>query len=1032
MGSVAGTLALAVLPGQALAATATEIVITGSRIPQANLVTTSPVTQIGSADIGVQGVTKIDDLTNQLPNVFAGQNATIANGASGTATVDLRGLGSARTLVLMDGKRMPYGNPFSSAADLNQIPAQLVERVEVLTGGASAIYGSDAIAGVVNFIMKKDYEGLQVDGQFNFYQHHNDYDGPGYLREVIAARALATPQFFKLPKRDVTDGYGRDISAILGTSTGDNRGHIQAYFSWHNEDAVLQANRDYSECALGAPSAAAVAGVPAGALHWTCGGSSTTEPLRILSLASGFNNTIDTAGGGNLWRAYNGATDAYNFAPVNHYQRPSERYSFGAFGTYDITPGVELYTQLMFTDYSTFSQIAASGFFFGNPATISCDENPLLNNNQLFGFRRICAAAPGSAEQAPVYIGRRNVEGGGRQNDLQYESYRAVAGFRGQAWEGWDYDLSASYAKVTLANVYRNDFSLTRIAKALDVVGTGPDGVLGNADDAPICRSVLNGTDPNCVPYNIYTVAGSFGGRLAGPDGLMGTADDILNTIPGGVTQAALDYLQVPLLQRAFTEHRVVTGALTGDLGPWGIKSPWADESFKAAAGFEVRRDSVKNVTDENFSTGNGAGQGGPTLGLDGATDLWELFGEVRMPMVENVWLAKLISMDAAYRYSDYDNGVHAHTYKFGADWAPTEDVRFRASFQHAIRAANVVELFSPQGLGLFDLPVDPCDTANGGAITTSGAGGSATCRWNGVGVQSPWQLTAAQATSGLVSSPAGQYNFLGGGNPNLDPERANTYTVGVVFTPTMVPGLIATVDWWSVKVSNAISAVSPGQILNGCYIYGLLSQCSRITRNPGLGALWVNNSQVESLNTNIGGITTKGVDISALYSFDFADMGWANVGSLSVSMFGTWLDTLLADPGVGTPNVECAGHFFGNPACGSPNPEWRHRFRLTWDTPWHFDISGTWRYYGAVDQNGKTLPLNTFDGSWDAMNYFDLSGHLNLTKRATLRAGVNNILDTDPPIGIVGAGTNGNGNTYPQTYDALGRYIFMGITIDM
>jgi len=177
-----------------------EVFITGSRIPQPNLVTTSPITQVTAEDIQTQGVTRVEDLVNQLPQAFAAQNSTVSNGASGTATVDLRGLGSVRTLVLVDGRRMPYGSPNDPAADLNQIPGALVERVEVLTGGASAVYGSDAIAGVVNFIMKKNFEGVQIDAQYSFYQHHNDFDGVGNIRNVVAPAPRPTRPSLPCPK----------------------------------------------------------------------------------------------------------------------------------------------------------------------------------------------------------------------------------------------------------------------------------------------------------------------------------------------------------------------------------------------------------------------------------------------------------------------------------------------------------------------------------------------------------------------------------------------------------------------------------------------------------------------------------------------------------------------------------------------------------------------------------------------------------------------------------------------------------------
>jgi len=223
-----------------------EVVVTGSRIRMANLEGTSPVTQVTSADIATQGVTRVEDLVNQLPQAFAAQNANVSNGATGTATVNLRGLGDQRTLVLIDGRRMPYGGVISSAADLNQIPAAMVERVEILTGGASAVYGSDAVAGVVNFIMKKDFEGVQFDAQYGLYEHHNDFQGPGQteLRNVIKQNAQLNPSQFKLPGSYVTDGDSYEFNVLLGASTEDGKGNITAYAGYRNNQQVLQADRD--------------------------------------------------------------------------------------------------------------------------------------------------------------------------------------------------------------------------------------------------------------------------------------------------------------------------------------------------------------------------------------------------------------------------------------------------------------------------------------------------------------------------------------------------------------------------------------------------------------------------------------------------------------------------------------------------------------------------------------------------------------------------------------------------------------------
>src|ERR1044072_8548737 len=252
LAGTAGAAATA-LPTQAGDHTIQEVVVTGSPHPQPNLETTSPVTQVTSEDVITQCVTKIEDLVNQLPQAFAAQNGTVSNGATGTATVNLRGLGPTRTLVLIDGRRMPYGGvtPASAAADLNQIPTALVERVEILTGGASAVYGSDAIAGVVNFIMKKDFEGVQIDGQYSLYQHNNDFSGPGpvKLRDTIAQRHSTNPSQFNLPDDNVTDGNSVQSTLTVGVSTEDGRGNITAYVSYQDSKAVLERDRDYSACA---------------------------------------------------------------------------------------------------------------------------------------------------------------------------------------------------------------------------------------------------------------------------------------------------------------------------------------------------------------------------------------------------------------------------------------------------------------------------------------------------------------------------------------------------------------------------------------------------------------------------------------------------------------------------------------------------------------------------------------------------------------------------------------------------------------
>ena len=533
--------------------TVTTVVVTGSRIAQKNLTTTSPVTQLTSKDIATQGVTRVEDLVTQLPQAFASQNATVSNGATGAATVDLRHLGSARTLVLIDGRRMPYGSIFSSAADLNEVPTAMVDRVEVLTGGSSAVYGSDAISGVVNFIMKKDFEGVQLDGQYSFYQHHNSFSGPGAvpLRDVIAGRAATNPAQFKLPDSNVTDGYGREGSLLVGVGTDDRRGNLTLYAGYRDNQPILQANRDYSACTINAGATTS----------FTCGGSGTSYP-GLFTDFSNFAYTLDPANPG-TFKNYSGAVNAYNFGPLNYYVRPDTRYNLGALGHYELNEHADVYSQLMFTDYRSLYQIAPGGDFF-NTGTINCD-NPLMSDSQAtaIGCTATQRAGTDVNNNVLMYIGRRNVEGGGRQGDFHNVSFRGLFGVKGPISGGWDYDVSMQYSRNSTDQITLNFFSTPNLIRSLDVVQT-PNG--------PQCRSVVDGTDPNCVPYNIFSI--------------------------GGVTQAALNYLQVPALQTGIIDQTVFQGVVTGDLTDSGWKLPSASDGVKLVFGVEGRHDKLKSTTD--------------------------------------------------------------------------------------------------------------------------------------------------------------------------------------------------------------------------------------------------------------------------------------------------------------------------------------------------------------------------------------------------------------------------------------------------
>ncbi|MFZ5616232.1 MAG: TonB-dependent receptor domain-containing protein [Pseudomonadota bacterium] len=956
-------------------ASADEIIVTGSRIPSANAVATSPVTTIGNVEFDIRGTTRVEDLVNTLPQAFAAQGANTSNGATGTAQVSLRGLGANRTLVLVDGRRLQYGAPISSAPDLNQIPSALVERVDILTGGASAVYGSDAIAGVVNFIMIKDFEGVRIDGQLSGYQHSNNNED---AQAILAARNFAPPE------SGVFDGKGQELTLIVGANSEDGRGNVTAYAGYRNNDAILQADRDYSACAYGGGSF-----TPSRPFGFACGGSATSPNGTFATPTGTF--TLDENGPGNTFRPSDvfvnpTSADAYNFAPTNFYQRPDERYTLGAFAHYEINEHADVYSQAMFYDYHSDAQIAYSGTFFV-PNSINCD-NPLMSAQQA---SIICGANAGLPVTATLYPGKRLVEGLPRNFNLRMQSFRIVSGVRGEIADGWNYDAFFQYGNSHMASQFENDVSTTRLLRALDVIDVG--GV-------PTCRSVVDGTDPNCVPFNMFQI--------------------------GGVTPAAVAYVSLPSFQDGNTYQYMGQISLTGDLGQYGLKSPWAESGIGIAGGFEWRKDGLDFRPDALFQSGDLAGQGGTTPPTKGTIETTDFFVEAEIPLISGQSFAELLKFNGGYRHSDVSTSGSYSTWKLQGDWQLTPDIRVRGGWQRAARAANVIEAFSPQSTGLTTLPT----LANGQSDPCAGPVPLATlaqCANTGV--------MAGQYGS-ISSSPAQQYNAVFGGNPNLAPEVSDTYTVGGVLTPEFVPGnLFLSVDYFDITVDGFVGTITANTALTNCLDSGDPTFCNLITRD-GAGSLWLQPSgRFLSTNTNTGSLATSGLDINGNYSFDLDEIGLGSAGGLSFDFVGTYLLSYDIQELPGGPVVACEGKYAGtcsSLAAGGPLPAWRHKLRTTWQTPIGVDASVTWRMFSSVDQFGVAAPDPSVNRNHtlDGRHYIDVAASYNVTEKWNVRVGVNNLLDKDPPLTSQTAGF-ANGNTYPQTYDAQGRYLFVGTTID-
>jgi outer membrane receptor protein involved in Fe transport len=982
--------------GEAVESTG-DIIVTGSRIPQPNLTSASPVTVVTAQEVKLSGTTRTEDLINSLPQSFAAQGSNVSNGSTGTATVNLRGLGTARTMVLINGRRMHPGDPRAPAPDINFIPSSLIKRVDVLTGGASSVYGADAVAGVVNFIMDTEFRGLRIDGQASAFMHDNDANDT-----ILVANGV---RGFRPPSGRSVNGGAADISVAFGAGFDDNRGSIMAYATYRTQRPVLQASRDYSFCALAA-RATRQSGTPP--RDFNCGGSATSATGTFFTNVG----TFQVAG-----NQFVTGTTPFNFAPYNYYQRPDERYTLGAFAEYEIDDMFKPYLEAMFMDDHSDAQIAPSGNFFAT-TTINCD-NPLLSTQQ---FNTICVPAntfvdANGVTQAIAYTGRRNVEGGGRDDDLRHTAYRLVGGLRGDLDKGLSYNVYGQYGTTKLSEIYRNDFSITRVGRAMDVIANpAVGGVPGVPAGTPVCRAAVQLIDANCVPWNIFA--------------------------SGGVTPEALAYLQTPGFSSGNVDLSVAQADLTILGGEYGLQSPWADRGISANVGGAYAKHSLKFEVDEAFRTGDLAGQGGPTPPVSGDYDVRELFGEVELPIITNSFIEEF-TVRAGYRKSWYhvaDNKFSTDTYKLEAELAPIKDVRLRGSYNRAVRAPNVIELFFPQSLGLAGNE-DPC--AND-PITGVPRAPLAQCQNTGV--------SAAQYGS-IVSNPANQYNALFGGNPDLSPETADSYTFGVVLQPRFIPGLAFTVDYFDITVKDVISAgIGFQTIMNQCLQSNNL--CDFINRAPGSGSLWLSPAGfIELTNLNIGALRTTGIDVNGSYARQFGGMG-----NLSLSLVGTWLkelstSTLLSKSPTKSADgaFECKGFYGGT--CGTPNPKWRHKFRVGWTFPNGIGVSGQWRYFSAVkndtlsadcDLNGGDPVSPGADCAADAFSfpgnaklksadYFDLALSARIGDRYNLRLGANNIFVREPPIagGEVTGAPFGNGNSFPQVYDALGRFFFAGFTVD-
>jgi outer membrane receptor protein involved in Fe transport len=614
------------------------------------------------------------------------------------------------------------------------------------------------------------------------------------------------------------------------------------------------------------------------------------------------------------------------------------------------------------------AQFAESGIFFATNSVVNCD-NPLLSAQQRATVG--CTGAPG--ETFSTIFGRRNVEGGPRQGDIRHSTFRILGGVRGEINDTWRYDASYQFAEVDLRTRNINYVDVAKVNEALQV---NPDGTCTSGNE-------------NCVPWNLWQ--------------------------EGGVNDDQTAYFAQEYTENGQTDQKVISAYVQGSLGDYGITSPFAGSGVEVVLGYEHREENLADHFSDNARAGEVGGLGAALVNVDGGYKVNEAYLETIIPVVEDRPFADEVMLELGYRYSDYDpSGQTTDTYKVAGSWAFNPAVKLRASYQRAVRAANIVDQFQPQQGTLFAMNEDPCRKANPGDATSIRGYTFEECARSGV-TQAVWDQ------GGPASSPANQYNALIGGSVELAPEESDTYSVGFIVAPPFIDGLTVSVDWYDIDVQDAIATIGPETTVLQCIETG--NFCDLVNRGQN-DSLWLGlasaTNGVSALSQNIGFFRVKGIDMDLTYSFDVGDMG-----SVSINNVTGWIDSWQQEEFVGAGVEQCEGVYGGS--CGPPTVELRNRFQGTWATPWDVSLNVGWRHIGSVDQVGTNLPPTELD----SQNYVDVSGSWAATEWLNVRLGVSNLFDKEPPFVPQGVTARENGNTYPSAYDALGQYWFFAASVE-
>ena len=965
-----------------------EIVVTGSRIRRDTFNAPTAVSVVTAEAIRESGATSVGDLLLEQPVINPNTNAQNSSATlflAGQVRADIRGLGAQRTLVLMDGRRLPFSDASSPAVDLNTIPSLMIERVETIAGGASAIYGSEAISGVVNFIMKKHQEGLELDLQAGISEQGDGEEGRyGF-------------------------NYGRTFL--------DDKLSILIGGEYASQGKILQKDRDWAfpgivRNTLVSPQIV----IPRG--------NSNTSPYASFNLRNSNVLSTDTVLGGLLVTRDvrdNGATIArvapqcatgstqpvcmdpalFNSAVYNALQGKSDRAVLRTYVEYKITDTWRAFVDASYVKANgygiaqpAFSNAAGGGTmpvalrgdnaFLNGPGTAAATLRAIWTAPATTLVNGVVTPVPFATRgggltltaASSANVGKFWQEFGGRDVKTEREQWRIAEGFAGK-FETFGREVNidgyAQYSRLDGATISYNQPNIQRVQQATDAV---------LVNGAVVCRDVTARAN-GCVPWDL--INGASREAINWANGVSATKSKVTQTVAG--LNFATDLFDLPA-------------------GPLGV-----------AFGAEYRKEKSAFAQDALGASGalfiNAIGT------RAGEYSVKEIYGEARIPLLKDLPFAQELSVELAARASDYSTIHGTDQYRLAATWAPVKDISFRATQSTAVRAPNIVELFAPQSRNFTTTATDPCEAAVfAGATAAQQAARRVTCAAAIPG----WNSATFQSNFGgnRPSLP-----LLAGGNPTLGAETAHTYEYGVVIQPRWVPGLQVSVDYFKYNLANGVGAIPINTLFqNLCYDattpYATNPFCALIQRDPtgtNGGGVVGGVIQVVLTQQNVASTKVEGYDYSIAYGFRTADVLGQDYGDIALRLDATWMYRFVVQ---GLPNQ--AYTQFAN-TINNATPEWKANGTVRW-TYDRFSLTWQTLYFGSMIANNAFQPNQLTP--YKTGDYFrhDLRGTFKLNEDMVFRAGIINLFDKHPPAlpeTFTGTGVGAS------QYDNRGRYVFVG-----